>query len=46
MPYLKNGKYCCMVSCERYRIVYQTEENAVFVENIQDYRQPDCKNLI
>ena len=44
-PYLKSGKYRYMVSCGRYRIVYQIEENAVFVEDIQDCRQSDSNSL-
>ena len=40
-PHLKSGKYRYMISCEKYRIVYQVEENTVFVEDIQDCRQSD-----
>ena len=39
--YLKSGKYRYMMSRGRYRIVYQIEENTVFVEDIQDCRQSD-----
>ena len=45
-PYLPIGKYRYMISCERYRIVYQIEEHMVFVDDIQDCRQSDNNNLI
>ena len=45
-PYLKNGKYRYMVSSGRYRIVYQIEDNVVFVDDIQDCRQSDIKSII
>ena len=45
-PYLKSGKYCYLISCERYRIVYQIEENIVYVDDIQDCRQSDINNLL
>ena len=45
-PYLKSGKYRYMMSCGRYRVVYQTEENTVFVEDIQDCRQSDSRSLL
>ena len=45
-PYLKSGKYRYMVSCDRYRIVYQIEDNLVFVDDIQDCRQSDIKSLL
>ena len=44
-PYLKSGKYRYMMSCGRYRIVYQAEDNTVFVEDIQDCRQSDSSSL-
>ena len=44
-PYLKGGKYRYMMSGGRYRIVYQIEEDAVFVEDIQDCRQSDSNSL-
>ena len=44
-PHLKNGKYRYMMSCGRYRIVYQVEDNTVFVEDIQDCRQSDSSSL-
>jgi mRNA-degrading endonuclease RelE of RelBE toxin-antitoxin system len=40
-PYLQRGKYRYMVSCGRYRIVYQIEGNTVFIDDIQDCRQSD-----
>ena len=45
-PYLKSGKYRYIVSCGRYRIVYQIEENTVFVEDIQDCRQSEDNSLL
>ena len=45
-PYLKSGKYRYMMSCGRYRIVYQIEENIVFVDDIQDCRQSDQGSLL
>lgn len=45
-PYLPGGKYRYMMSCSRYRIVYQIEADTVFVDDIQDCRQSDASNLI
>jgi len=45
-PYLKSGKYRYMMSCERYRIVYQIEDNTVYIEDVQDCRQSDTKSLL
>jgi plasmid stabilization system protein ParE len=45
-PYLKSGKYRYMVSCERYLIVYQVVDNTVFIDDIQDSRQADNRNLL
>ena len=45
-PYLEQGKYRYKLSCRRYRIVYQTVKDNVFVEDIQDCRQDDEKNLL
>ena len=45
-PYLASDKYRYMISCGRYRIVYQIEGNTVFVDDIQDCRQQDIKNLL
>jgi mRNA-degrading endonuclease RelE of RelBE toxin-antitoxin system len=45
-PYLEQGKYRYKLSCRRYRIVYQIIKDCVFVEDIQDCRQDDEKNLV
>ena len=45
-PYLQSGKYRYMMSCGRYRIVYQIEETTVYVDDIQDCRQSDSSNLL
>ena len=45
-PYLHKDKYRYLISCDRYRIVYQIEGNFVYVDDIQDCRQSDVKNLI
>ena len=45
-PYLPVGKYRYMMSCERYRIVYQIEDKTVHIEDIQDCRQSDDRNLL
>jgi len=45
-PYLPAGKYRYMISCERYRIVYQIESNIVYVDDIQDCRQSDIMSLL
>ena len=45
-PYLPVGKYRYMISGKRYRIVYQVEGNSVYVDDIQDCRQDDDKNII
>jgi len=45
-PYLLKGKYRYMISCDRYRIVYQTEEPLVLVDDIQDCRQSDMGNIL
>jgi mRNA-degrading endonuclease RelE of RelBE toxin-antitoxin system len=45
-PYLEQGKYRYKLSCRRYRIVYQIIRDCVFVEDIQDCRQDDGKNLV
>jgi len=44
-PYLPIGKYRYMMSNKRYRIVYQIDGGFVFVDDIQDCRQADDKNL-
>jgi mRNA-degrading endonuclease RelE of RelBE toxin-antitoxin system len=45
-PYLPKGKYRYMMSCGRYRIVYQIEARTVFVDDIQDCRQRDEGGLL
>ena len=45
-PYLQSGKYRYMMSCDRYRIVYQIEDITVFVDDIQDCRQSDSRSLL
>jgi mRNA-degrading endonuclease RelE of RelBE toxin-antitoxin system len=45
-PYLQSGKYRYMMSCDRYRIVYQIEADTVFVDDIQDCRQSDSGSLL
>ena len=45
-PYLEQGKYRYKLSYRRYRIVYQIIKNNVFVEDIQDCRQDEDKNLL
>ena len=45
-PYLPRGKYRYMISCDRYRIVYQIVEAFVFVDDIQDCRQSDSSSLL
>ncbi|GHV83021.1 plasmid stabilization protein [Spirochaetia bacterium] len=44
--YLPKGKYRYKLSYQRYRIVYQIEGDTVYVDDIQDCRQDDDKNLI
>ena len=45
-PYLPQGKYRYMISAKRYRLVYQIESNCVLVDDIQDCRQDDDKNVL
>ena len=45
-PYLEQGKYRYKLSFRRYRIVYQIVKNNVFVDDIQDCRQDDDKNVL
>ena len=45
-PFAPSGKYRYMISCKRYRIVYQIEKETVYVDDIQDCRQADTKNLL
>jgi len=44
--YLEQRKYRYKLSYKRYRIVYQIIKDCVFVEDIQDCRQDDEKNLL
>jgi len=44
-PYVSPLKYRYMVSNKRYRIVYQVVNDTVFVDDIQDFRQSDDKDL-
>ena len=45
-PYLPQGKYRYMISRKRYHIVYQINDEYVFVDDIQDSRQDDDKSLL
>ena len=45
-PYLPQGKYRYKISSKRYRIVYQIENNLVFIDDIQDCRQDDDRSLL
>ena len=45
-PYLEQGKYRYMLSFRRYRIVYQIIMDSIFIEDIQDCRQDNDKNLL
>ena len=45
-PYLPQGKYRYMISCNRYLIVYRINDEYVFVDDIQDSRQDDDKSLL
>jgi len=45
-PYLPKDKYRYMVSCDRYRIVYQIDGDFVFVDDIEDCRQDDDKSTL
>ena len=45
-PYLEQGKYRYKLSYRRYRIVYQIVKDSVFVDDIQDCRQDDDKNIL
>jgi mRNA-degrading endonuclease RelE of RelBE toxin-antitoxin system len=44
-PYLPIGKYRYMMSCDKYRIVYQIDKNIIFIDDIQDSRQAEYNNL-
>jgi mRNA-degrading endonuclease RelE of RelBE toxin-antitoxin system len=45
-PHAESCKYRYVLSYSRYRIVYQVVTNTVYVDDIQDCRQDDDKNLI
>jgi mRNA-degrading endonuclease RelE of RelBE toxin-antitoxin system len=45
-PYIEQRKYRCKLSYRRYRIVYQIINDCVFVDDIQDCRQDDDKNIL
>jgi len=45
-PYVPPLKYRYMVSNKRYRIVYQIVGDTVFVDDIQDCRQSEEKDLL
>ena len=45
-PYLPVGKYRYMISSKRYRIVYQIDDDYVFIDDIQDCRQKDDKSIL
>jgi len=45
-PYLEQGKYRYKLSFRRYRIVYQIVKDCVYVDDIQDCRQDDEKNVL
>jgi len=45
-PYLPADKYRFLAVNKRYRIVYQIDGDTVFVDDIQDFRQNDDKNII
>jgi len=45
-PYLPAGKYRYMISGKRYRVIYQIEDDFVFVDDIQDCRQDDDKSTL
>jgi mRNA-degrading endonuclease RelE of RelBE toxin-antitoxin system len=45
-PQTNSRKYRYVLSYSRYRIVYQVVNDMVYVDDIQDCRQDDDKNLI
>ena len=44
--YLPKGIYRYMISCNRYRIIYQIDGAHVYVDDIQDCRQDENKSLL
>jgi len=45
-PYLPLDKFRYMVSTQRYKIIYQIDDDFVFVDDIQDCRQEDDKKVL
>ena len=45
-PYLPLDKYRSLIITGRYRIVYQITGNYIFIDDIQDCRQNDDKNIL
>jgi len=45
-PYLPVDKYRSLVINKRYRIVYQVEDDCVYVDDIQDSRQSEDKSIL
>jgi plasmid stabilization system protein ParE len=45
-PFLPKGKYRYMLSGKRYRIVYQIVDDTIYIDDVQDCRQDDDKNLL
>ena len=45
-PYLPMDKYRYLVLGKRYRIIYQIDGDYVFVDDVQDIRQDDEKNIL
>jgi mRNA-degrading endonuclease RelE of RelBE toxin-antitoxin system len=45
-PYIPKEKYRYKLSAKRYRIVFSIENNTVFIDDIEDCRQNDDKNLL
>jgi plasmid stabilization system protein ParE len=43
-PYVPSGQYRYLISHGRYRVVYRIENKTVYVDDIQDCRQPDAKS--
>ena len=45
-PYLPIDKYRGLLIDKRYRMIYQVDDNCVFVDDIQDLRQDNDKNIL